>query len=49
MAETDHVCSSVNIGSTRAGINMDAVKIMGEVVRKAAELTQENESMGPLR
>lgn len=46
MAETDHVCSSVNIGSTRAGINMDAVKIMGEVVRKAAELTQENESMG---
>ncbi|MFV8240716.1 PFL family protein [Aerococcus viridans] len=46
MAETDHVCSSVNIGSTRAGINMDAVKIMGEVVRKAAELTQDNESMG---
>lgn len=41
LAQTDLVCSSVNIGSTRAGINMDAVKWMGEVVKKAALLTSE--------
>ncbi|MGM9937391.1 MAG: PFL family protein [Candidatus Ornithomonoglobus sp.] len=41
LAQTDLVCSSVNIGSTRAGINMDAVKQMGEVVKKAALLTAE--------
>ncbi len=40
LAETDIVCSSVNIGSTRAGINMDAVKTMGEVVKEAAKLTE---------
>ena len=39
LAQTDLVCSSVNIGSTRAGINMDAVKEMGEIVKKAAERT----------
>ena len=38
LAETDIVCSSVNIGSTKSGINMDAVKLMGEVVRETAEL-----------
>ncbi len=43
LAETDIVCSSVNIGSTRAGINMDAVKIMGEVVKKAAHLTKDTQ------
>ena len=42
LKNTDIVCSSVNIGSTKAGINMDAVKIMGEVVREAAELTKDN-------
>lgn len=36
---TDHVCASVNIGSTKAGINMDAVKQMGEVVRRCSEMT----------
>ncbi|WP_274584921.1 PFL family protein [Neisseria leonii] len=41
MAETDIVCSSVNIGSTRAGINMDAVKMMGETIKKTAEITPE--------
>lgn len=46
LAETDFVCSSVNVGSTRAGINMDAVKMMGEVVRKTAELTQDKQCMG---
>ena len=40
---TDHICSSVNIGSTKAGINMDAVKIMGQVVRQCAELTADRE------
>ncbi len=40
LAETDIVCSSVNIGSTRAGINMDAVKRMGEIVKEAADLTK---------
>lgn len=40
LAETDFVCSSVNIGSTRAGINMDAVKHMGEIVKQTAELSE---------
>ncbi|MDO4643032.1 MAG: PFL family protein [Cardiobacteriaceae bacterium] len=38
---TDIVCSSVNIGSTRAGINMDAVKLMGETIKRTAEITDE--------
>ena len=46
LAETDIVCSSVNIGSTKTGINMDAVKLMGGVVRKAAEITADNQCMG---
>lgn len=41
MRTTDIVCSSVNIGSTRAGINMDAVKLMGETIKKTAEITPE--------
>ena len=39
LSETDFVCSSVNIGSTKAGINMDAVKIMGDIVYDTAEIT----------
>ena len=46
LAETELVCASVNVGSTRAGINMDAVKLMGEVVRETAELTKDNMCMG---
>ncbi len=46
LAETDFVCSSVNIGSTKAGINMDAVKLMGGVVREAAELTADRQCIG---
>ncbi|MFP4199578.1 MAG: PFL family protein [Halanaerobium sp.] len=42
LAQTDRVCSSVNIGTTRAGLNMDAVAEMGEVVKKCAELTADN-------
>ena len=43
---TSKVCSSVNVGSTRAGINLDAVKIMGQKVREAAELTKDEECIG---
>ena len=46
LAETDFVCSSVNIGSTKAGINMDAVAMMGKVVREAAELTKDRQCIG---
>ena len=46
LACTDIVCSSVNIGSTKAGINMDAVKLMGSIVRKSAELTKDNSCFG---
>lgn len=46
LAETNLVCSSVNIGSTRAGINMDAVRLMGHQIKKAAELTRDNQCIG---
>lgn len=46
LAATDHVCASVNIGSTKAGINMDAVKQMGHVIRQCAELTAERNCLG---
>ena len=46
LAQTDLVCSSVNVGSTKAGINMDATSLMGEVVRKAAELTKGRNCIG---
>ncbi|MBE7016340.1 MAG: PFL family protein [Ruminococcaceae bacterium] len=42
LSSTDIVCSSVNVGTTKAGINMDAVKIMGEIIKKAAELTKDS-------
>ncbi len=46
LSETTNVCSSVNIGSTKAGINMDAVKLMGEIVRETAEITADRECIG---
>ncbi len=46
LKETDIVCSSVNIGSTKAGINMDAVKLMGQIVKESAVLTQDNMCFG---
>ena len=46
LAETERVCSSVNLGSTKTGINMDAVKLMGEMVLATAEATKENDSLG---
>ena len=46
LAETKLVCSSINVGSTKAGINMDAVRMMGTAVRKAAELTKDDQCIG---
>lgn len=46
LATTDIVCSSVNLGSTKAGINMDCVREMGEVVKRTAELTRDREAIG---
>lgn len=46
LAETERVCSSINVGSTKTGINMDAVKLMGEIVLQTAEYTKENDSLG---
>ena len=46
LAETERVCSSINVGSTKTGLNMDAVRLMGEIVKKTAEATRENDSLG---
>ncbi|MCR5721494.1 MAG: PFL family protein [Lachnospiraceae bacterium] len=46
LAETGRVCSSVNVGSTKTGINMDAVRLMGEIIKETAELTKDNDSAG---
>ena len=46
LAETDLVCSSINVGSTKSGINMDAVAMMGRVIRDTAERTKDNMCMG---
>ncbi len=46
LSETSKVCSSVNVGSTRAGINMDAVALMGKIIREAAEKTADNFCFG---
>ena len=45
LAETNRVCASVNVATTRAGINMDAVALMGQVIREAAELTADQHGM----
>ncbi len=46
LACTDFVCSSVNVGSTRAGINMDAVKLMGQTIKKTADITKDRDGFG---
>jgi len=46
LAVTERVCSSINVGSTKTGLNMDAVRLMGEIVVKTAEETKENDSLG---
>lgn len=46
LAKTDRVCSSVNLGSTKTGINMDAVRLLGETVKKTSELTKDVDCIG---
>lgn len=46
LAITDFVCSSVNVGSTKTGINMDAVRLMGEIIKETAEKTKDKDSIG---
>jgi hypothetical protein len=46
LASTDRVCSSVNVGSTKTGLNMDAIKLMGEIVKETALATADNGSLG---
>ncbi len=46
MAVTEHICSSVNLGSTKTGINMDAVRLMGDVIKETAEKTADRDSIG---
>lgn len=46
LSQTDYVCSSINVGSTKTGINMDAVKLLGEIILQTAENTKEIDSLG---
>ena len=46
LANTERVCSSINLGSTKTGINMDAVRLMGDIVKETAEFTKESDSLG---
>lgn len=46
LACTERICSSVSVGSTKTGINMDAVKLMGEIIKETAEMTKERDSLG---
>lgn len=46
LAVTDYVCSSVNVGSTKAGINMDAVGLMGKIIKKTADRTKDRDGFG---
>ena len=46
LSVTDRMCSSVNVGSSKSGINMDAVKLMGDIIKKTAELTKDNDGFG---
>ena len=46
LSTTDVVCSSINVGSTKTGINMDAVRLMGSIVKATAEATKESDSLG---
>ncbi len=46
LASTERVCSSVNVGSTKTGINMDAVRLIGEMIKETAELTKDQDGIG---
>lgn len=49
LSRTNNICSSVNVGSTRTGINMDAVALMGKIVKQAAEITADRDCIGPAK
>ena len=46
LARTQYVCASVNVGSTRTGIDMDAIRLLGDIILQTAEYTKENDSLG---
>ncbi len=46
LAETEFICSSVNVGSTKTGINMDAVRLLGDIIKETAEATKDRDSLG---
>ncbi len=46
LATTERLCSSVNVGSSKSGINMDAVRLMGEIIKETAEITKDNDGLG---
>ncbi|MBP5375622.1 MAG: PFL family protein [Bacteroidaceae bacterium] len=46
LAATERICSSINVGSTKTGINMDAVRLMGDIIKQTAEETKEADSLG---
>lgn len=46
LACTDRICSSINVGSTKTGINMDAVRLMGDIILQTAEMTKDKDSLG---
>ena len=46
LAQTERICSSINVGSTKTGLNMDAVELMGRIVKETAEATKDRDSLG---
>ena len=46
LSVTERMCSSINVGSSKSGINMDAVKLMGEIIKQTAEITKDNDGLG---
>ena len=46
LASTNKVCSSINVATTKAGINMDAVAMMGKIIKKTAEATMDDDGIG---
>lgn len=49
LSSTERICSSVNVGSTKTGINMDAVRLLGEIIKETAEITKEQDSAGCMK
>lgn len=49
LAATERICSSVNVGSTKTGINMDAVRLIGQIIKETAEISKDNDSMACMK